>query len=179
MIASVTTSIDRLTAQPVTSESSWPGKAALAETGSAGSLAGARRLLLATDLSVASGAAADEAIRLAAESGAQLVVLSVIDPGGLRLPGGKFLRRVDQERARIDAAVQGLVSRARAAGAQATFLVWEGDPSEAILEASESEHVDLIIMGSHGRGLLGRLVMGSTSVRVSETARCRVLIIAA
>ena len=137
-----------------------------------------RRILLATDLSVASGRAADEAIRQAADSGAELIVLSVIDPGGLRLPGGIFLRRVDQERSRIDAAVQGLVRRARAAGARATFLVWEGDPAEAILAASESENIDTIILGSHGRGLLGRLVLGSTSTRVSEQARCRVLVVA-
>jgi nucleotide-binding universal stress UspA family protein len=137
-----------------------------------------RRILLATDLSVASGRAADEAIRQAAASDAELIVLSVIDPGGLRLPGGIFVRRVDQERSRIDAAVQGLVRRARAAGARATFLVWEGDPAEAILAASESENIDTIILGSHGRGLLGRLVLGSTSTRVSEQARCRVLVVA-
>jgi nucleotide-binding universal stress UspA family protein len=137
-----------------------------------------RRILLATDLSVASARAADEAIRQAAESGAELIVLSVIDPGGLRLPGGIFLRRVDQERSRVDAAVQGLVRRARATGARATFLVWEGGPAEAILAASESENIDTIILGSHGRGLLGRLVLGSTSTRVSEQARCRVLVVA-
>jgi nucleotide-binding universal stress UspA family protein len=137
-----------------------------------------RRILLATDLSAASDRAAEEAIRQAAGSGAELIVLSVIDPGRLRLPGGMFLRRVDQERARIDAAVQSLVGRARAAGARATFLVWEGDPAEAILAASESENVDTIVLGSHGRGLLGRLVLGSTSARVSEQARCRVVVVA-
>jgi len=136
-----------------------------------------RRLLLATDLSAASERAADEAIRLAAESGAQLVVLSVIDPGRLRLPGGLFVRRVDQERARIHTPVQQVVQRARSAGVQATFLVWEGDPAEVILAASESENVDAIVLGSHGRGLLGRLVLGSISARVSELATCRVVVV--
>jgi nucleotide-binding universal stress UspA family protein len=137
-----------------------------------------RRVLLATDLSSASERAADEAIRLAVESGAQLVILSVVDPGRLRLPGGLFVRRVDQERARTDTGVHTLVRRARAAGAQATFLVWEGDPAEAILAASESENVDIIVLGSHGRGLVGRLVLGSISQRVSLEARCRVLVVA-
>ncbi|HYM53089.1 MAG TPA: universal stress protein, partial [Candidatus Dormibacteraeota bacterium] len=100
------------------------------------------RLLLATDLSSASERAAMEAIRLAAESGAMLLVLSVIDAGRLRIPGGPFLRRVDQERARIETGAQVLVARARAAGVRATFLVWEGDPAEAILAASEAESVD-------------------------------------
>ena len=140
---------------------------------------GIRRVLLATDLSPVSELAAEEAIRLAAESGAQLLVLSVIDPGRLRLPGGMFLRRVDQERARIETGVQKLVGRARVAGARATFLVWEGDPAEAILAASEAENVDVIVLGSHGRGPLGRFVFGSTSARVSEQARCQVLVVAA
>ena len=140
---------------------------------------GISRLLLATDLSPASERAADEAIRMAVESDAELVVLNVIDPGRLRLPGGVFLRRLDQERSRIEASVQELVGRARRAGAKATFLVWEGDPAEAILAASDAEGVDVIVLGSHGRGLLGRLVLGSTSTRVSEHATCRVIVIGA
>jgi nucleotide-binding universal stress UspA family protein len=138
-----------------------------------------RRVLLATDFSTVSERAAAEAIRLAVENSALLVVLSVVDPRRLRLPGGTFLRRVDQERSRIDAEVQTLVHRARRAGAIATFLVWEGEPAESILAASESEEVDAIVLGSHGRGLLGRLVLGSVSARVSEGARCRVLVVAA
>lgn len=137
------------------------------------------RLLLATDLSSASEHAALEAIRMAAESGAQLLVLSVIDPGRLRLPGGRFLRRVDQERARIETGVQKLVRRAQEAGARATFLVWEGDPAEAILAASEAESVDVIVLGSHGRGPLGRFVLGSISAQVSEQAHCQVVVVAA
>jgi nucleotide-binding universal stress UspA family protein len=136
------------------------------------------RLLLATDLSPASERAAHEAIRMAVESDAQLVVLSVVDPGKLRLPGGLYTRRVDQERAVIVTGVQGLVGRARQAGARATFLVWEGEPGEAILAAAEAENVDAIVLGSHGRGLLGRIVLGSISAHVSQHARCEVFVVA-
>jgi len=135
-----------------------------------------QRVLLATDLSPASEHAATEAIGVAVESGAVLLVLSVIDPGLLRLPGGRFLRRVDQERTRIQAGTEALVARARAQGVRATFLVWEGDPAEVILAAADSESVDLIVLGSHGRGPLGRFVLGSTSAAVSEAAMCRVLV---
>ena len=137
-----------------------------------------RRILLASDLSPASERAAEEAIRLAVEAEAQLVVLGVVDPGRLHLPGGRFLRRVDQERSRFETGAQLLVGRARAAGARATYLVWEGEPAEAILAASEAEGIDLIVLGSHRRGVLGRLVLGSTSARVSEQARCRVVVVA-
>lgn len=135
------------------------------------------RLLLATDLSTVSEHAANKAIGLAVQHGAELIVLSVVDPNGLRLPGGRFLRRMDQERARVETGAQALVLRARAAGARATFLVWEGDPAETILSASESERADVIVLGSHERGRLGRLVLGSISTRVSEDARCQVLVV--
>jgi nucleotide-binding universal stress UspA family protein len=136
-----------------------------------------KRVLLATDLSPVSGKAADDAVRLAVEHHAQLIVLSVIDTNLLRLPGGRFLRRVDQERARIEEGVQALVQRARDAGAHATFLVWEGDPADAVLEAASAESADVIVLGSHGRGRLGRLILGSTSRRVTDGARCPVLVV--
>lgn len=136
-----------------------------------------QRLLLATDLSAASERAVDEAIRMAVESGAMLVILSVVDPRRLRLPGGRFLWRIDQERERIETGTRMVVDRARAAGARATYLVWEGDPAEVILAASEAEDVDVVILGSHRRGALGRLVLGSMSTKVSEQARCPVLVV--
>jgi nucleotide-binding universal stress UspA family protein len=135
------------------------------------------RLLLATDLSPASEAATTQAIDLAKRRDADLVVLSVVDPRRLRLPGGPFVRRADQERAELLSGVQGIVARARSTGVRATFLVWEGDPAETIMAASESEAADVIVMGSHGRGRIGRLLLGSTSARVSEEARCRVIVV--
>lgn len=137
-----------------------------------------RQIILATDLKAVSEGAAVRAIALAVEHGANLIILSVVDPDGLRLPGGLFLRRIDQERAHVEARAQALVMRARAAGARATFLVWEGDPVETILSACEAERADIVILGSHERGRIGRLVLGSISTRVSQDARCEVLIVA-
>jgi nucleotide-binding universal stress UspA family protein len=136
-----------------------------------------RHVMLATDLSPASAPATEEAIAIARRTGARLTVLTVVDPRILRLPGGRFLRRVDQEQARVEIEVQALVARARRVGIDATFLVWHGDPAEVILEAAEAEDADLLVMGSHGRGRLGRLVLGSTSTRVSAEARRQVLVV--
>jgi nucleotide-binding universal stress UspA family protein len=135
------------------------------------------RILLATDLSPASAAATERAISLAVEHGASLIVVCVVDPRRLLLPSGRFLRRLDQERAEMMSGAQGIVARARAAGARATFLVWDGDPAETIVAAAESEAVDVIIIGSHGRGRLGRLILGSTSARVADEAACPVVVV--
>jgi len=136
-----------------------------------------RRVLLATDLSEASEAATNAAIRLAIEHGAVLLVCSIVDPERLRLPGGGFLRRIDQERAEVASGARQVVARARDRGANATYLVWDGDPPSMILAAAASEHADAIVMGTHGRGRLGRLLMGSTSKRVAAEARCLVIVV--
>ncbi len=138
---------------------------------------GIRRLLLATDLSTASAAATDQAFELAARLGATLLIVSVIDPGSLRLPGGRFGARVDQVRAGREKAAQELVARGRAMGVSVSFLIWEGDPGESIVEAARSEATDLIIVGSHGRSGVGRFLIGSVSDHVVRHASCPVLVV--
>jgi len=135
------------------------------------------KLLLATDLSEASSAATEEAFELAQRLGATLLVVSVIDPGSLLLPGGRFRVRVDQVRENREVAAQALVERGREAGVTVSFLVWTGDPGDMIISAAEAEHADMIIVGSHGRGAVGRLFLGSVSEHVVRNAPCPVLVV--
>ena len=138
----------------------------------------APRIMLAVDLTSASKGAVEEAIRLAVADHADLIVLSVVEPSNLHLPGGR-MRRVDQERDRLETGVRAIVSRARDAGVSATYLVWEGDPAESILEASISEAADVIVLGSRGRTSLRRLFLGSVSSQVARVASCRVVVVPA
>ena len=135
------------------------------------------KLLLATDLSEASSAATEEAFELAARLGASLLVVSVIDPGSLLLPGGRFRARIDQVRENREQAAQALVERGREAGVTVSFLVWTGDPGDMIVSAAEAEHADMIVVGSHGRGAVGRLFLGSVSEHVVRNAPCPVLVV--
>jgi nucleotide-binding universal stress UspA family protein len=138
---------------------------------------GIRKLLLATDLSEASSSATDEAFELARQLQAALLVVSVIDPGSLLLPGGRFRARIDQVRERREQLAQALVERGREEGVEVSFLVWSGDPGDMIIEAAESEQVDMIVVGSHGRGAVGRFLIGSVSEFVVRHARCPVLVV--
>ena len=135
------------------------------------------KLLLATDLSDASSSATDPAFDLAARLGATLLVVSVIDPGSLLLPGGRFRARVDQVRERREQQAQALVERGREAGVEVSFLVWTGDPGDQIVSAAEAERVDMVLVGSHGRGAVGRLFLGSVSEHVVRNAPCPVLVV--
>jgi nucleotide-binding universal stress UspA family protein len=135
-----------------------------------------RRILLATDLSPASEGATREALDLARDLRARLLIVSVIDPTARSIPGGR-VERIDQQRAaRLDSA-QAVVARGRDEGVAASFLVWEGEPGPSIVEAAASEQVDMIVVGSHGRGAMGRLLIGSVSDYVVRHAPCPVLVV--
>ena len=121
-------------------------------------------ILLATDASAASQAAEDEAIDLAARLGSRLVVLSVVSGA----PSVRASRQL---------AVEAIVQRARGGGASATGLTWDGDAGESIVEASEAEAADLIVVGTHERGAVGRLFLGSVSDHVVRHARCPVMVV--
>ena len=138
---------------------------------------GKKKLLLATDLSEASYSATEQAFELAGRLGATLLVVSVIDPGSLLLPGGRFRARVDQVRERREQQAQALVERGREEGVDVSFLVWTGDPGDQIVAAAEAERVDMVLVGSHGRGAVGRLFLGSVSEHVVRNAPCPVLVV--
>jgi nucleotide-binding universal stress UspA family protein len=138
---------------------------------------GIHQIVLATDLSPASEAATDEAFRLAGALDASLLAVCVIDPRTLQLPGGRFRSRIDQERTRLEVAAAELVRRGRRDGVSTGFLIWEGDPAESIVDAAQSEGADVIVVGSHGRGALGRALIGSVSDQVVRRAPCPVLVV--
>jgi nucleotide-binding universal stress UspA family protein len=134
-------------------------------------------VLLATDLSPTSTMAEDEALRLAASLHARLIAVSVIDPGTLRLPSGRYRTRVDQVRAEREVIAQRLVLRARELGIPTAFLVWEGQPGEAIIDAAQAEVADLIVLGTHGRTGIDRSLFGSVSDHVIRHAPCPVVVV--
>jgi nucleotide-binding universal stress UspA family protein len=136
-----------------------------------------RRILLATDLSSASAGATDQALELSRALHADLLVVSVIDASSPLSSGP--LPRMDQRRAARELAAQAIVVKGRRIGVSVTFLVWEGEPGPAIVEAAESEAVDMIVVGTHGRNRVERFVLGSVSDHVVRTAPCPVLIVRA
>jgi nucleotide-binding universal stress UspA family protein len=136
-----------------------------------------RRVLVATDTSAASASAERAGIELASQVGASLIFVSVIDPSRLRLAGGLFHTRVDQVRSQRESALAKVVASAREVGVAAQYLIWEGDPGALVIEAADTEGADLIVVGSHGRGPIGRLLLGSVSSHVVHHARLRVVVI--
>jgi universal stress protein A len=136
-----------------------------------------RQIILATDLGPTSASATDEAFRLAAALQTRLLAVSVIDARSLQLPGGRFRTRVDQERERLETAATHLVVLGRERHVPTSFIIWEGDPVESIIDVARSERAELIVVGSHGRGTVARALIGSVSDQVVRRAPCPVLVV--
>ena len=140
-------------------------------------------ILLATDGSAASEPASEQAIDLAIQLEARLLVVSVVasarQPSEAATAAGASSPepREADSRDSMAARAQGIVQRARAAGANATYLVWEGEAGEAIVAAADSEDADLIVVGSHGRSGVSRFFIGSVSDFVVRHAHCPVMVV--
>lgn len=79
----------------------------------------------------------------------------------------------EQERDRQLAEAEQALS---AAGVAVALAPRSGDPATAILDVSEKEHVDLIVMGTRGLGTAERWLIGSVSDKVLHHAHCSVLV---
>lgn len=127
-----------------------------------------KRILLATDGSSSGDAAAVAAARIAQCCGNSVTVVSA------RVPGHSEARQA--EASQIAGRV---VSHLQELGLEAEARVDAGDAHQVIAAAAADTGADLIIMGSHGRTGLGRLLLGSNSERVIGQATCPVLVVKA
>lgn len=135
-----------------------------------------RRMLLATDLSARCDRALDRAVSLAAQWQAHLVVLHVLEDefATLREAGLPSWRRPPDPAA---LARKQLLADLGSIAEQATVVIEQGDPTEAILRHAEAEGCDLIVTGVARDELLGRLVLGSTVDRLLRRSRIPVLVV--
>lgn len=118
------------------------------------------KILLTVDGSPFAERALDIAIDLAQQRRCDLTLLRVLVKG---------------EREQAEAYLNGLKERAEAHHITAQALLLEGDPTEKILEQSESH--DLLVMTSHGHSQFDQLILGSVTEKVSRRAKCPVFVL--
>src|SRR5262249_12422608 len=73
--------------------------------------------------------------------------------------------------------VSGAGQELRAAGFRTTAKVVHGDPRSTLLDTVKSEGIDLLVVGSHGRTGMTKLIMGSVASHVVTHAPCSVLVV--
>ena len=137
-----------------------------------------KRILCPTDLSDAAEPAVEQASRLAGTLGAEVVLLYVASEAPLwnePLYTRAVRRAFEAQRRWAENALAGRVAALAAAGVPARSLVRTGLAWEEIVRAASEEQADMIVMGTHGRSGLDRLLLGSVAERVVRQAPCPVL----
>lgn len=103
-----------------------------------------------------------------------LVLLHVVDPADSELQQAPEIRAglVEERRRRMTT----LGNSRKDAWKEVVALVESGKPADVIIATAKNEGVDLVIMGSHGSGSLGKLLFGSTTYDVARKVKCSVMI---
>ena len=139
-----------------------------------------RRILVAADESAFAARAADVASELARSLGAELAFMHVIDPSLVSapesgIPAGQLITLAEQDGRRLLAAFS---QRASAQPPPLEFI-HVGKPATEIVKAAKDWPADLIVIGSHGRGGVKRVLLGSVAETVMRQAACPVLVVRA
>jgi len=145
------------------------------------------RIVCAIDGSDLSNKALNQAFVLASRLGAELIAVTVTDPSVIIAPGADMMMVdmssviADLDKAKAQGAKQILDEAARLAeeaGIPLTTLYVPGLPAaEGIIKCANERGADLIVMGSHGRRGLGRLLLGSQASEVLAHADIPVLVV--
>lgn len=124
-----------------------------------------QRIVLATDGSVHSAAAAETALAVASQCQVPVTVVSATTRS-----------HSAERKAEAQVAVDKVTAALKAAGVACEGVVAEGRPDEVVLDTAAGSKADLIVVGSHGRTGLSRLILGSISERIMGQAQCPVLV---
>jgi nucleotide-binding universal stress UspA family protein len=134
-----------------------------------------KRILVGYDGSKEADKALDLAVDVAKASGGALVVQHVVSVGPEAYEGGVL--DVGALEAALSKMLDGAAERARSAGVTATKVLSRGDVATAILREVEQRGVDLIVVGSLGRGRMARLFLGSVADKLVRAAPVPVLVV--
>lgn len=142
------------------------------------------KILIALDASPHSEQALEFVTRMRWPAGSRVIVLSVMQPiaspvTGPFEPGAATDELMEEQRKALEELVSRAERRLRETGFSTEARVRAGDPRETLIEEARNERADLIVMGSHGRTGLTKLMLGSVSSHVTTHAPCSVLVVKA
>ncbi len=143
-----------------------------------------KNIVVATDGSKYSASAASRAIGLAKRNGSDLTVISVVPselltPMDLDLTMTQREHVAEQEMQEAEKSAKAVKDAAQKEGVAVKAFVLSGKPSEAIIQTAREKRAGLIVVGSHGRTGVERLLMGSVAERVIVLSECPVLVVKA
>ncbi len=142
-----------------------------------------RSILLPTDFSECAECALPYATQMARQAGARIICLHVVEPMMPAVgyaPVAEPLPSVDvseQLQQSAERELPRLAEREECAGLDVEELIVHGEAAAEIVRVARERDVDLIVISSHGRTGLGRMLFGSTAESVVRHAHCPVLVV--
>lgn len=142
-----------------------------------------RSILLPTDFSECAAHALPFAASLARTFGARLVCLHVLEPVvpavgwtpvAEPLPVADISERLEESAARE---LPKIADSEECVGLEVEDVIAHGDAASEIVRVARERGIDLIVISSHGRTGLGRIIFGSTAEAVVRHAHCPVLVV--
>ena len=137
------------------------------------------KILHPTDFSECAAQAEAMAVDLARKLDGELVLFQVLVETPLYAEGLLNMPAVQQvydaQRKWSEEALEARAGDLRQRGIKASWRLQAGVPFEAIVKVAEEERADLIVIGTHGRSGLNRVLLGSVAERVIRLAPCPVL----
>jgi len=137
------------------------------------------KILVPTDFSDCAAAAMATAVDLARRLGGEIVLLHVLVEAPLYGEGLRSAARVqsvyDAQRKWAEGALDARIAELGGRGIKASWRATAGVPFEQIVNVASEERADMIVIGTHGRTGLNRVLLGSVAERVIRLAPCPVL----
>ena len=138
---------------------------------------GFRLILNATDGSQVSEKATRQAAYLAKTTGAELVILHVVETSFTWYAGAFYQQIIDELRGYGEKVLERAAAIAEEAGVKARTQSVDGHSGAAIVRVAEREGADLIVLGALGRSMVEEALVGSVSHYVVRHAHCPVLVV--
>lgn len=133
----------------------------------------AAKILFPTDFSTLSDAALRHATALAKDMGAKLIIVHVEEPPAAYGTGEMYYGIPDPDLPALNKMLEAV--KPSDASVPCEHRMITGDPAGEVVALAEQEKVDLIVLGTHGRTGLGRLLMGSVAEAIVRRAPCPVI----
>jgi nucleotide-binding universal stress UspA family protein len=140
------------------------------------------KILIGLDASNHSERVLDFVTRMRWPAGSRVIVLSVLQPVASTVAGAYEPTVIPQEnleglRQQLEELVARAEGKMREVGFSTEGRVLAGDPRQSLIDVAQSERADLIVVGSHGRSGIAKMMLGSVSSHIVTHAHCSVLVV--
>jgi len=133
-------------------------------------------IVVGYDGSEHSDRALERAVEIGTSLGASLRVVSAAKViAGAHPRGGSPVEPGAEED--LAASIEKARGKLADAAIEAQLVEARGDPADVIVDQAKEHNAGLIVVGTHGRGRMGRMVAGSVSTKVVQNAACDVLVV--